>query len=40
MLVELEEELKELLENSPGAPEVNDELLEEMYRYYQPIKEI
>jgi len=40
MLVELEEELKELLENSPVPPEADDELLEEMYRYYQPIKEI
>lgn len=40
MLVELEEELKELLENSPVPTEVDDELLEEMYRYYQPIKEI
>ena len=40
MLAELEEELKELLENSPALPEVDNELLEEMYRYYQPIKEI
>jgi hypothetical protein len=35
-----ESELEDLMKDAPALPEVDNKLLEEMFDYYQPIKEI